>query len=91
MTPGTSCLATISLSLRDKSRSPIEDSHEVSLAVPVVTATLLAYLSFRFLEKPGIQIGRFLLAQITSSFQRRRRAFRLSALIDEERTLKGLS
>jgi len=24
MTPGTSCLATISLSLRDKSRSPLE-------------------------------------------------------------------
>jgi hypothetical protein len=29
--PGTSCQATISLSLRDKSHLPIEDSHEVSV------------------------------------------------------------
>jgi hypothetical protein len=29
--PGTSCQATISLSLRDKRHSPIEDSHEVSV------------------------------------------------------------
>jgi peptidoglycan/LPS O-acetylase OafA/YrhL len=35
----------------------------LSLIIPVVVATLLAYLSFRFIEKPGIQLGRSLLAR----------------------------
>jgi peptidoglycan/LPS O-acetylase OafA/YrhL len=35
----------------------------LSLTIPVVVATLLAYLSFRFFEKPGIQLGRSLLAR----------------------------
>lgn len=39
----------------------------LALAVPVAAATLIAYLSFRFLEKPGIQLGRFLLARLTPS------------------------
>jgi peptidoglycan/LPS O-acetylase OafA/YrhL len=39
----------------------------LALAVPVATATLFAYISFRFLEKPGIQLGRSLLARFTPS------------------------
>jgi peptidoglycan/LPS O-acetylase OafA/YrhL len=35
----------------------------LSLTIPVVVATLLAYLSFRSFEKPGIQLGRSLLAR----------------------------
>jgi len=33
----------------------------LALGVPALGATLLAYLSFRFLEKPGIQLGHLLL------------------------------
>jgi len=40
---------------------PQSISIAAALGVPVLAATLLAYLSFRFLEKPGIQLGRLLL------------------------------
>jgi peptidoglycan/LPS O-acetylase OafA/YrhL len=44
----------------------------LALGVPVLAATLLAYLSFRFIEKPGIQLGRSLLGRL-STFRSRRR------------------
>jgi peptidoglycan/LPS O-acetylase OafA/YrhL len=44
----------------------------LALVVPVLAATLLAYLSFRFVEKPGIKLGRSLLARLTTFGSRRR-------------------
>jgi peptidoglycan/LPS O-acetylase OafA/YrhL len=36
----------------------------LNLAAPIIPATLVAYLSYRFLEKPGIQLGRWLLGHL---------------------------
>jgi peptidoglycan/LPS O-acetylase OafA/YrhL len=44
-------------------RLPPGISIGLSSIIPVVVAMILAHLSFRFIEKPGIQLGRSLLAR----------------------------